>query len=138
MRIGRERATMAIDLHLSRPNDYLHAMVRGSLDLDASWEIVQHIATIAQLSGACPILLDVRDVTCALTHTDIFRLAEDMGRYREALRHRIAIVHRQTTYCHLADFLELCTTNRGFQVRLFAESDTAASWLVGETETNRC
>ncbi len=92
------------------------------------------IADEPSFNAQTEVLLDLRDIDCQLSTTDIFELAEHMAFPNPALdtHRKIAVlVSGHLSFDH-ARFFELCARNRGVNVQAFDEYEAADEWLYAE------
>ncbi len=104
----------------------------GEADLVASKAAIRKIASDSQFHSQYEILMDLRDVGCDLTVTEIYDLASFMAWPNDELptRRKIAVVADEKSL-DCAEFLELCATNRGVNLHAFNDMKQAAQWLDG-------
>ena len=107
----------------------------GTLDFDASTAALKLLVANPAFDASSEVLLDLRGVECEMSTTDIFDLAEFMALSNAAFAasKRIAVLVDDHRHGHLpfnkAQFLELCTDNRGLNLRAFEDYKTADMWL---------
>ena len=103
----------------------------GTLDFAASKIAVKSLVAEPSFDERCEVLLDFRDIECAMSVVDIFQLAEHIGFPNPALptKKKIAVLvtgHRAFDH---AQFLELCASNRGLKMGAFEDYENADAWL---------
>ncbi len=107
----------------------------GTLDLAASKEALKSIVADPGFDSKCEVLLDLREIDCALTVNDIYHLAEHMAYPNPALPtvKKIAVLVDGPSATNLAlnhaQFLEVCATNRGLNLHAFGAYSDADAWL---------
>ena len=104
----------------------------GVLDAAASRAALAKLANDPDFSAKCEVLMDLRNITCSMSATDIYELACAMAWPNSALptHRKIAIlVDGRSEFDH-ASFLALCASNRGLLVAAFVDYDEAGQWLV--------
>jgi hypothetical protein len=123
------------------PLKHLIAMdAHGTLDLAASIAALKLLAAAPGFEDSSEVLLDLRDVECEMSTTNIFELAEFMALASTGLAagRRIAVLVGAHRRGHLAfnkaQFLELCADNRGLNVRAFEDPERADEWLNAANE----
>ncbi len=105
---------MSWDLRVIHAKDFLRTNVSGALDFD--------------------FLIDIRDADSHTSITDIYTLVGEMVRHKELIHKRkIAVLDQLDDNFVKTQFFEVCSRNRGFSVRAFAEFEEAMNWLTGET-----
>ena len=121
--------------HKAFPFKHLIVMdASGTLDLAASQAALAKLAADPCFDSHTEVLLDMRDVECVMSTTDVYRLAEILARPHPALptTRRIAIlVAGQSEFDH-AMFLETCAKNRGMRLSAFDDYDKASTWLAAD------
>lgn len=110
----------------------------GTLDLAASKAALKLLAANPDFSTRCEVLLDLRDTDCAMSTTDIFDLATYMAFPAPALDtyKKVALLVDSNSAGRLAfshaQFLELCTVNRGLHLQAFESYAQADDWLTAD------
>ncbi len=110
----------------------------GLLDLEASRGALKKIASDPDYKTCFELLMDLREVTCNLSATDIFELASFMANPepRVPTGRKIALlVSGEQEFDH-AKFLELCARNRGLSIAVFTDPEEAVKWLDVEFREN--
>ena len=104
----------------------------GTLDLAASKAAVKILAADPDFGTQCEVLLDLRDIDCAMSTTDLFNLATYMAFPSPALDtyKKVALLVDGHSALSHAQFLELCTVNRGLHVQAFEKYEQADDWLT--------
>lgn len=123
---------MTYELQVEDRNEYLYARPIGI----RTRETVSAIAT--EMLGACiengntRVMIDVRQLEGRLRTMDSFSIVtEDFPKMRGKGVYQAAVVDRQVSRAR-GWFFETVARNRGFNLRLFADQDTAHKWLIGE------
>ncbi len=88
------------------------------------------MASIAEPPADYEILLDIRQAYGNANFSDVYELAAELGRHREAFRNKIAILARNDRQFDNAQFMELCARNRGFQLQAFTDFEETIDWLA--------
>ena len=103
----------------------------GTLDLVASKAALKSIVADSNFDARCKVLLDLRDIDCAMSVTDIYELAVHMAAPNPALptNKKIALLVAGHAAFDHARFLEMCAGNRGLKMRAFEDYETADQWL---------
>ena len=103
----------------------------GTLDLVASKAALKSLAVDPAFDARCEVLLDLRDIECAMSATDIFELAVHMAAPNPALptQKKIAVLVAGHAAFDHARFLELCAGNRGLSIGAFEDYENADQWL---------
>ena len=121
-----------------RTFEFKHFIVltaRGILDLAASKAALRSLVSAPDFGACSEVLLDLRDVECEMSASNIHELAKHMTWHIPTLYddHRIAILvkpHRpgKLAFNHPL-FRELCSHSRGFNLCAFEDYDQAIDWL---------
>lgn len=103
----------------------------GNLDLVASKAALKAVAAAPGFDARSEVLLDLREIHCTMSVTDIYELAGHMAAPATALPtdRKIALLVDGTMEFDRAKFLELCTSNRGVAIHAFEDYDAADVWL---------
>lgn len=108
---------------------HLYAFVEGEQDsYEISRAFWQEIADRAARIGAKRVLIE-EDIEQSVSFADVFKLASDipsMG-FGNA---KIAFVDRQLDHSEINEFGELVAVNRGLNVSVFNDLETAQKWLL--------
>ena len=91
-----------------------------------------------QTGALSPILVDIRDTTCALSDADIEALVDELSAHQAALSHKMAIVCCDDRQGDVARSFELSAWIHELRIRVFADDASAVQWLdnTGETEAS--
>ncbi len=88
---------------------------------------------LARTNGVHAILVDARRMTVAALTTELYRMPEVFVEQGLSRRYRVAIVvPEDPEEKERFAFIETVFVNRGFPLRLFAESAAALAWLRDE------
>src|SRR5687768_14016699 len=99
----------------------------GAVDLDASISALKSLADDPEFLRDYEVLLDWRDIECSMSVSDVFHIATYLANPGTKLptHKKIAIlVSGRLAFDH-AQFLELCATNRGVELRAFEDYEKA-------------
>ena len=121
---------MSYDVCVIPISEFLRTNVSGIVDLEGSRTLLRTLVATAASRNVDRVLLDGRRARAAVSTADIWSLASDMGAL--GIRdHRIAfLLSPPEGDFDRGAFLELCATNRGFQVRAFHDFEQAFTWLT--------
>jgi hypothetical protein len=103
----------------------------GTLDLAASKAALKSLVADPGFDARSEVLLDLRDVECAMSVTDIYELAVHMASPNPALptyKKVALLVAGRVAFDH-ARFLEMCAGNRGLRIGAFVDYANADKWL---------
>jgi hypothetical protein len=106
----------------------------GILDLHASKAALAKLAADPGFDQRAEILLDLRDIECHMSTSDIYDLAVAMAWPDPVLptRKRIAILVAGRVEFDHAEFLVMCAVNRGVRIAAFDDYDKADRWMTVE------
>jgi len=123
---------MSYDMRVIPIKEFLRTDVSGVIDLNASRAVLKELLEICSRNNVHHILIDTREANSRATTVDVWTLANDLGSLGMSLQHRIAILNRPKDEFDRGAFLELCATNRGYQLRAFHDFERAFTWLTTE------
>lgn len=106
----------------------------GIVDLNASKVALAKLAADPEFDQRSEILLDLRDIECHMSTSDIYDLAVAMAWPDPALptHKRIAILVEGRAEFDHAEFLVLCAVNRGVRIAAFDDYEKADRWMTVE------
>jgi len=125
---------MAYNLKVIPISEFLRSDVSGIVDLKASRELLKGLVEICAKENLDRILIDGRDARSYASTVDVWTLANDLGTLGLSREYRVAVLNRPKDDFDRMAFLELCATNRGYQVRAFRDFEEAFSWLTAGDE----
>ncbi|MEQ1516016.1 MAG: hypothetical protein ABL931_05955 [Usitatibacteraceae bacterium] len=105
------------------------------VDLPASKVALESLVVVPGFEVCSAILLDLRDVDCDISVTQVFELASDVAQKLSSLNkeHRVAVLVNGHVPGKLvfnnAQFLELCADKGGANIRAYTEHGEAVAWL---------
>ncbi len=121
---------MSTDIRIIHAHDFIKAVPEGQLDLEKSKKLLMEIASASAPLADYEIILDTRKAQTELSITDLWYLAAELSKLREAFfRKKTAILCPLEKFDH-AGFFALCSKNRGFQVMAFTSFEDAIEWLI--------
>jgi hypothetical protein len=120
---------MPTDIRIIHAGDFIKATPEGKLDFEKTKKILVKIASSASHLADYEIILDTRKAQSELSITDLYSLAAELCRLREAFCKKMAVVCPLKRFAY-GEFLELCARNRGFQVAAFTSLGDAVEWLI--------
>ncbi|HEY7533296.1 MAG TPA: hypothetical protein VH681_11010 [Nitrospiraceae bacterium] len=123
---------MAFDMRVIPISEFLRTDVSGTIDFEASRAILRELLAVCAQHNVRHILIDTREASSKATSVDVWSLANDLGNLGVSTTHRIAILNRPKDDFDRGAFLELCATNRGYQLRAFRDFELAFTWLTTE------
>jgi hypothetical protein len=121
---------MAYDVRVIPIREFMKTDIKGELDVTATRDMLSKIMAACKREKMSRILIDCREASTHSTLTDVWTLARDLGALGVTHENRVAIVNRPKDGFDRGAFLELCATNRGYQLRAFREFELAFAWLT--------
>ena len=116
---------MTVDVRIIPITEFLRADVSGTL-------IETSLILLCDLIAACKdhnvdrVLIDTREATSNTSVLDVWTLARKLT---PSGLSRVAVVNRPKEDVERGTFLELCATNRGYQLKAFNDFEAAFTWL---------
>ena len=123
---------MAYDVRVIPIREFLKSDIRGEIDLNASRGLLSELMAVCKREHMTRILIDSREASSHSTTLDVWTLARDLGSIGVTPENRVAVLNRPKDHFDRAAFLELCATNRGYQLKAFREFEEAFAWLTSE------
>ena len=121
---------MSYDMRVIPISEFLRTDVSGEIDLPATRAVLKELLDICARSNIYHILIDGREARSRSSTVDVWTLANDLGSLGMSPQHRIAILNRPKDDFDRGAFLEMCATNRGYQLRAFRDFENAFTWLT--------
>ena len=106
--------------------------ITGEIDLNASRGMLSELMETCKREKMVRILIDCREASSHSTVLDVWTLARDLGSLGVTPENLVAVLTRPKDNFDRTAFLELCATNRGYQLRAFREFEEAFAWLTSE------
>jgi len=123
---------MAYDVRVIPIREFMKTDIKGELDVVATRDTLSKIMAACKGENMTRILIDCREASTHSTLTDVWTMARDLGTLGVTHENRVAILNRPKDGFDRGAFLELCATNRGYQLRAFREFEPAFAWLTSE------
>lgn len=123
---------MAYEVRVIPIREFLRTDVSGVVDLKASRELLRELVAVSSRNNVDRILIDGREASSNASTVDVWTLANDLGSLGVSREHRVALLNRPKDEFDRGAFLELCATNRGYQLRAFRDFEEAFAWLTSE------
>ena len=117
---------MAVDVRIIPIKEFLRSDVSGTLDLERSLSILRKLVEECKNHNIDRILIDTREATSNASMLDVWTLARKLT---PSGLSRVAVVNRPKEDVERGTFLELCATNRGYQLKAFNDFEAAFTWL---------
>jgi hypothetical protein len=123
---------MAYDVRGIPIREFMKTDITGEIDLNGSRGMLSELMEACKREKMMRILIDCREASSHSTVLDVWTLARDLGSLGVTPENRVAMLTRPEDNFDRAAFLELCATNRGYQLRAFREFEEAFAWLTSE------
>jgi hypothetical protein len=130
---------MAYDVRVIPIREFMKTDISGEVDMSASRKMLSELMAICKRENMSRILIDCREASSHATTLDVWTLAKDLGSLGVTYEYRVAVLNRPKDDFDRGAFLEVCATNRGYQIKAFREFEMAFHWLTSEessTEIN--
>ena len=125
---------MKAEIKFVKTKDFIKTTASGQLSLEKSKTVLKEIARLNTPDDLHDLLVDIRDTRPGLSLSDIYELVTEVGNHRQAFRKKIAILLGTQHDIDKARFLEMCASNRGYNVNAFDDFEDAVNWLMCEDE----
>ena len=116
---------MAVDVRIISITQFLRADVSGTL-METSLILLCDVIEACKEHNVDRILIDTREATSNTSVLDVWTLARKLT---PSGLSRVAVVNRPKEDVERGTFLELCATNRGYQLEAFNDFEAAFTWL---------
>jgi hypothetical protein len=118
---------MKYEVSIDQDRRLIRIKVWGELTFESISEMTTEVSTAAAKHGFVHFLFDMRETTENADTMDAFFLAANPEERGLTRTHKRAIVHRSTN--KLYRFFETVSVNRGYNVKLFTDIDSALEWI---------
>lgn len=123
---------MPSKIKLIRSVEYLYAFSEGDVDLERSKEFSAELAKAKHPSADFDVILDFRHAQIMLSATEIWFLAAELAKNKNRFRDKVAVLTTPGLDFNKAEFFELCSKNRGYNVDVFTKYEDAVQWFSGD------
>ncbi len=115
--------------------DYLHLRVSGENDPETVGNYLADVYQISSRMGYGSVLIEEALSGPSLDPVDIYHIVSRASSQTSPLLKKIAYVDTNKTHSSAAQKLgEAVAHDRGVNVRIFADIETAAKWLLGDSQ----
>lgn len=121
---------MKAEIKFVKTRDFIKTTASGQLNLTESKKVLTEIARLNSKDELHDVLVDIRETEPGLSLSDIYELVTEVGKHRQAFRKKIAILLGPQHDIDKARFLEMCASNRGYNVNAFDEFEESVNWLM--------
>jgi hypothetical protein len=131
---------MTSNLKILRVRDFIKATPQGTLDLPVAKELIQEVSDVSGAFIKYDLFIDTRGTEDKLTVTHIWEIASQLAsavhRNTRGFRAKIAVLCPVERFDH-AKFFELCSLNRGLNVRAFTSFEELFEWLSQPSDLSK-
>ena len=119
---------MPSDIRIIRAHEFIQATPEGKVDLDQAKKVLVQVASASAPSNDYDVILDARNVKFDLDANDLWELAAELHKVRQAFSRRTAVLVPQERSDY-AGFFAVCAQERGFDLSAFTHLGDAMEWL---------
>jgi hypothetical protein len=123
---------MTSTLKIIRVRDFIRVTPQGTLDFSMAKELIQEVGNVSDAFVRYNLLIDTRGTEDDLTVVDSWEIASHLAtavhRNAKGFGAKIAVLCPVQRFDH-AKFFELCSLNRGLNVRAFTSFEELFEWL---------
>jgi hypothetical protein len=123
---------MTYDVRVIPIKEFMKTDITGELDMGATRDMLSQLMAACKRENITRTLIDCREASSHATVLDVWTLARDLGSLGVTYKNRVAVLNRPKDEFDRSAFLEVCATNRGYQIKAFREFEQAFSWLTSE------
>jgi hypothetical protein len=128
---------MTSNLKIIRVRDFVKATPQGTLNFTKAMQAMREASLVSDTFVNYDLLIDTRGSENSLSVTDIWYLAVELASLVHAntkgFRAKIPVLCPNKEFDH-AKFFELCSQNRGLNVRAFTSFEDMFDWLSQPSE----
>lgn len=121
---------MPTSIRIVHARDFVRATTDGAFDFETAKKLLIEIASATSHLADYEMLLDTRKAQVAMSVTDLWYLATEVVRRREAFSRKTAVLCPVGEF-DFAAFFALCAENRGLWIKAFTSFEDAIEWLIG-------
>ena len=122
---------MTTNVKVITARDFIRARPDGHAYLDRAEQLLAEIAQAGDGLDDFAVLIDTREVSGALSATELWTLAEKLVKFRHTFAKHTAVLCPIEKFDRTR-FFALCAENYGFNIRAFTSYEDAMEWLIGE------
>jgi hypothetical protein len=111
--------------------DVMVIKVTGEMTLDDAKAVTRGVLAQAEVQPTDRVLVDASELLGWMSPVQVLEMIRDYGIASDQRNMRVGVVRPPLTALHEdLRFYETASQNRGYAVRLFADSGTALEWLA--------
>jgi hypothetical protein len=131
---------MAHSISYNTVTRIIETVMHGEINFTELKTVIAESATLSKEYSCCFWLTDYTDASVKLSTMDIYQLPNEIQKIVGPLQLNMADIKRAIVTAHRTEdhsFAEIVNANRGLQVRVFSDIQTARAWLMKfpQTET---
>jgi hypothetical protein len=119
---------MPSDIRIIRAHEFIQAAPEGRVDLEQAKRVLIEVASASAPSDDYDVILDARNVQFEMDAADLWDLAAELHKVRQAFSRRTAVLVPQQRSDY-AGFFAVCAQERGFDLSAFTHLGDAMEWL---------
>jgi hypothetical protein len=123
---------MATKIKIIRSVDYLSISDNGTIEFEESKKNLAALAEPKRPPADYEMLLDFRRTQWILTTDEIYSLVKSLINAPDSFRDKIALLLLPGVNFDKAYFQELCSDDKGIDVRTFTNYEDAIQWFYNE------
>lgn len=120
---------MPTNIQIIHTQDFIRTAPNGALDLTASRDLLKDLVTQFDTAGQYHVLVDTRGAEVRLSIINIFELGVALAAEPALARQKVAILVPFEAKGK-AEFFETVGINRGANLKVFTDFETAITWLI--------
>ena len=122
---------MPSDIRIIRAHEFIEVTPEGKVDLDRAKKLLIDVALTGGPRADYDVILDVRNVRFDLEESDLWDLAAELHRLRQAFSRRTAVLvaPERSDY---AGYFAVCAQEQGLDVRAFTHFGEVMEWFDQE------
>ncbi len=128
---------MISNLAIIRVTDFIKITPQGNLDFEKTKKVTQEMGSIPGAFTYYDVLIDTRGAEIQLSVFDIWEVARELAKTiqdnTKGARAKISVLCPVKKFDH-AKFFELCSQNRGLNMRAFTTFEDVFDWLGTKLE----
>jgi hypothetical protein len=127
---------MPVEVRIIPITKFLLTDASGTL-METSLILLRDLLQACKEHNVDRLLIDTREATSSASVLDAWTLASNLTHSELSPKDRVAVLNRPEDDFDGAASLELCPTNRGYQLKAFHDFEAAFTWLnEGEPSTS--
>jgi len=125
---------MPTNIKIIQTQDFIRAAPDGALDVTASRDLLKDLVRKFDTAGQYHVLVDTREAEVRLSDINIFELGFALAAEPALAREKVALLVPPEEKEN-AEYFETVGRNRGANLRVFTDFETAITWLILKEQT---